>query len=104
MRKYTQHIHRYERLEGMPPSGSYRDRTAAVAAGALSIGLARAAKQGFPVAGAPMLTIRTCSHLAPPAPPLTASPASLEIATAVGEAITTHASVVKGRLADPTTP
>ena len=29
---------------------------------------------------------------------------SLAIATAVGEAITTHASVVKGRLADPTTP
>ena len=29
---------------------------------------------------------------------------SLAIATAVGEAITTHASVVKGRLADPPTP
>ena len=29
---------------------------------------------------------------------------SLAIATAVGEAITTHASVVKGRLADPPAP
>ena len=44
MYSYTQHIHRAmnERLEGMPPSGTYRDRTrAAAAAGTLAIGLAR---------------------------------------------------------------